>query len=168
MLNILFHIFSTNYQLKYNFLAHDLCGKWVIKTKCCCWSRRIKVNTVLSQQKWWCNGLKLKAPSDMRKQEQRIKIVVKKISEPACRGLSNFWEIIHIPYSCFFMSGTSFQQQNHCLSIVATKKWGDLYLSTSATTISFYHSFSQRSWARDFEFYLANPFCHKCGRRDLA
>ena len=158
MLNLSFPIFGKKYQLNEirTFLLMIL-WKWVIKTKSCGWSMRIKVNTVLSQQQWWGNGLNLlkghsdmrkpwwgndlkllKAHSDMRKQIE----IVDKSSELAYIGLSNFLVIIHIPCSHFLMSGMSIQQHQIIASAWLPQKNSDFYPPSPVTTFSFYNQFS--------------------------
>ena len=57
------------------------------------------------QQQWWGNDLTLlTAHSDTKKQEERMKIVTKKLDKLACIGLSNSWANIQILCSCFLVS----------------------------------------------------------------
>ena len=138
--------------------------KWVIKIKCCCCGRKIKVNTIFPQQQWWGHGLMLlKAHSDMRKLEQRTWIVAKKPGELASIRLSNFLAISQILCSVSSCHEWAFNN----IKLLPLQNRIDLYLPTQETTFYFYHSFPQRWWARNCLFYSMNHFCHKCGIKDL-
>ena len=113
----------------------------------------MKTNLILPWQQWWGNNLMLlTACSDTKKQEQRIKIVAKKLDELACIGLSNSWAIIQILCSCFLMSEWAVNNikslPHHC----CCSKLGWPLSSYSSNKILIYHSFPQRSWAGNFLF----------------
>ena len=109
--------------MKFKFSCSWSLQNWVIKIKCCCCSGKIKVNPVWAQQQWWGNDwMLLKAHSDMRKQEQIILIVVKKLDELAHLGCLSLWQLVRFfvlfPHARNDLSTTL----NQCLIIVAMAK----------------------------------------------
>ena len=96
----------------------------------------------------------LKAHSDMRKQEQRIKIVVKKLSELVCVGLSNFLMIIQIPS----LPGMTFNNIKLLPHYCCHRKTGWFLSSSSSNNILFLSLIFTKSMNKKFSILFSWSF----------